>query len=114
VSDDQDDFNRADEVDDDDYDDDVDDGDDPNRVREVAPTAQSVLEYLVTSIVEVPEEVEIEIDEGGRTPLLEVRVADGDMGRVIGRRGRVATAIRTVVRAAAAKDGDDVGVEFVD
>ena len=45
---------------------------------------------------------------------LEVRVGADDMGRVIGKRGRVAKAIRTVVRAAAARDGVDVDVEFVD
>ena len=45
---------------------------------------------------------------------LEVQVADDDMGRVIGKRGRVANAIRTVVRAAAARDGVEVDVEFVD
>ena len=45
---------------------------------------------------------------------LNVTVAPGDMGRVIGKRGRVATAIRTVVRAAAVRDGVEVDVEFVD
>ena len=45
---------------------------------------------------------------------LEVQVGDDDMGRVIGKRGRVANSIRTVVRAAAARDGVEVDVEFVD
>ena len=44
----------------------------------------------------------------------DVRVGDGDMGRVIGKRGRTAHAIRALVRAAAAKDGTSVDVEFVD
>jgi len=43
-----------------------------------------------------------------------VRVADGDLGRVIGRRGRTAASIRTVVRAAATRDGADVDVDFLD
>ena len=43
-----------------------------------------------------------------------MHVGDGDMGRVIGKRGRVAKSIRTVVRAAAVRDGVDVEVEFVD
>ena len=48
------------------------------------------------------------------TVSLEVQVADDDMGRVIGKRGRVANSIRTVVRAAAARDGVEVDVEFVE
>ena len=54
------------------------------------------------------------VDELGRPVTLEVHVSEGDMGRVIGKRGRVANAIRTVVRAAAARDGVDVDIEFVD
>ena len=46
--------------------------------------------------------------------LIEVRVAPGDMGRVIGKRGRIAQSIRTVVRAAAVRDGVEVDVDFVD
>jgi predicted RNA-binding protein YlqC (UPF0109 family) len=45
---------------------------------------------------------------------LEVKVGPGDLGRVIGRRGRTAQSIRTLVRAAAAKDGREVDVDFVD
>ncbi len=78
-----------------------------------AATARAVLEYLVEQLVDDPDSVSIEVDEG-RTVALRVRVAPDDMGRVIGRRGRVATAIRTVVRAAATKDGLTADVEFVD
>ncbi len=46
--------------------------------------------------------------------LIEVHVAPGDMGRVIGKRGRIAQSIRTVVRAAAVRDGAEVDVDFVD
>ena len=53
-------------------------------------------------------------EEGRRGLALNVRVGPGDMGRVIGKRGRVAQSIRTVVRAAAVKDGVSVDVEFVD
>ncbi len=93
-------------------DDDVADNDDPNRVT--AATARAVLTYLVRSLVDDPDSVEVEVDEGGRRPALNVHVAPGDMGRVIGKRGRVAQSIRTVVRAAAARDGVEVEVEFVD
>jgi predicted RNA-binding protein YlqC (UPF0109 family) len=78
------------------------------------PTAQAVLEHLVGSLVEDREAVRIEVSQGRSLPRLTVRVGPTDMGRVIGKRGRVAQAIRTVVRAAAARDGTDVEVEFED
>lgn len=90
--------------------DDAVDTDDADR----AATAADVLEYVVRSLVEDPDAVEIQVDDRGRRTRLDVRVGDGDMGRVIGKRGRVANAIRTVVRAAAARDGVEVDVEFVD
>jgi predicted RNA-binding protein YlqC (UPF0109 family) len=78
------------------------------------PTAQAVLEHLVGSLVEDRGAVRIEVSHGRSLPRLTVRVGPTDMGRVIGKRGRVAQAIRTVVRAAAARDGTDVEVEFED
>ena len=77
-------------------------------------TATTVLGYIVRQLVEDPDAVEIELDERGRRAVLNVHVGEGDMGRVIGKRGRVAQSIRTVVRAAAARDGGDVEVEFLD
>jgi len=79
-----------------------------------APTAQAVLRYVVSALVEDDEAVRVDIDDSKRTLQLEVRVGPDDMGRVIGRRGRVANAIRTLTRAAAARDGVDVDIEFVD
>ena len=78
------------------------------------PTARNVLEYLVKSVVENPDDVEVEVVERQGSVTLEVTVPEGDMGRVIGRRGRVANSIRTLVRAAASKDGSPIDVEFVD
>ncbi|HEY7071636.1 MAG TPA: KH domain-containing protein [Acidimicrobiales bacterium] len=78
------------------------------------PTARAVLEHLVGSLVEDRDAVRIEQTQGRSLPRLTVRVGPTDMGRVIGKRGRVAQAIRTVVRAAAARDGTDVEVEFED
>jgi predicted RNA-binding protein YlqC (UPF0109 family) len=90
------------------------DDDDAEAGGEVAPTATSVLDLLVTSLVDDPDAVRIDaIEQRGRVRL-EVRVGPDDMGRVIGKRGRVANAIRTVVRAAAVRDGVDVDVEFED
>ena len=79
-----------------------------------APTAAAVLEHIVRSIVDVPDQVRVEAVEDDDQVVLEVRVADGDLGRVIGRRGRTAASIRTVVRAAATHDGADVDVDFLD
>ena len=78
-----------------------------------AKTAEGVLEYLIKSIVEEPDEVRIETS-GEERCTFSVTVADGDMGRVIGRRGRVAHAIRTIVRAAAVRDETEIDVDFVD
>jgi len=101
------------EADDDEDDDDDADGD-VNTKNEVAANATSVLEYLVRAVVDDPDSVEVQLDEGGRRPTLNVTVAPGDMGRVIGKRGRVATAIRTVTRAAAVRDDVEVDIEFLD
>lgn len=80
-----------------------------------APNAVSVLTYVVKQVVDNPDEVSVTTSEGRRGTLqLDVRVADGDMGRVIGKRGRIAQSIRTVVRAAAVKDDAQVDIEFVD
>lgn len=85
---------------------------DPNQVP--APTATAVLDHLVRSIVDDPEAVRVEAVEGRQRLKLEVSVAPGDLGRVIGRRGRTAQSIRTLTRAAASRDDVDVDVDFVD
>jgi predicted RNA-binding protein YlqC (UPF0109 family) len=77
-------------------------------------TAKAVLEYVVSALVEDEDAVRVDVDDSKRTLQLEVRVGPDDMGRVIGRRGRVANAIRTLTRAAAARDGVEIDVEFVD
>jgi predicted RNA-binding protein YlqC (UPF0109 family) len=85
-----------------------------NEPTEELPTAQAVLSHVVSSLVDDPDAVRIHVGEGRYVPRLTVRVGPSDMGRVIGKRGRVAQAIRTVVRAAAVRDGTDVEVEFED
>ena len=81
---------------------------------DLAPEAQDLLRHVVSSIVENPDAVSIEVSQDDDTIRFDVSVGDGDMGRVIGKRGRTAHAIRALVRAAAAKDGTAVDVEFVD
>ncbi len=83
-----------------------------NELR--APTAGAVLSHIVRSIVDDPEAVTVEESSIGHRTRLDVRVGPGDLGRVIGRRGRTAASVRTVTRAAAAKDGVEVDIEFLD
>jgi predicted RNA-binding protein YlqC (UPF0109 family) len=76
---------------------------------------ERVVEYLTKEIVEDPEAVTVTIVEDGPEDVTaEVRAAKPDMGRVIGRRGRVAKAIRTVAQAAADEEGLQARVEFID
>lgn len=103
-----DDINEINDADDDDVDVEV----DANTIP--AATARDVCEYLVKAVVEDPDGVEVDVNNRGRGATIEVRVSSGDMGRVIGKRGRIAQSIRTVVRAAAARDGVSVDVDFVE
>jgi predicted RNA-binding protein YlqC (UPF0109 family) len=111
-----DDFEDDDELDDNnELGDDSDDGDDADDVNRIpAATARAVLDYLVRALVDDPDSVEVDAVEGRRGVSLRVSVAPGDMGRVIGKRGRTANAVRTVTRAAAVRDGVEVDVDFVD
>jgi predicted RNA-binding protein YlqC (UPF0109 family) len=76
---------------------------------------KELLEYLARGLVERPDEVHVnEVEEGDGTIVLELSVAEGDYGNVIGRGGRTASALRTVVKAAAVKDKRRVFVDIVD
>ena len=88
--------------------------DDVNGNRVAGTVPRAVLEYLARSIVDDPDAVVVEAEEGPGSLALRLHVAPDDMGRVIGRRGRVAQAIRTVVRAAGAKEGLEADVDIVD
>ncbi|ORC22176.1 MULTISPECIES: RNA-binding protein [Rothia] len=70
------------------------------------------LEHLVRGIVDHPEDVKVRSKDGRRGETLEVRVNPDDLGRVIGRSGRTAQSIRTVVNAI--NDGDHVRVDVID
>lgn len=83
-----------------------------NRIE--GGTARAVLTYIVREIASDPDGVIVEADDSGRGLRLRVHVAPDDMGRMIGRRGRVAQAIRTLVRVAGSRDGTDTNVDFVD
>lgn len=75
---------------------------------------EKVLTYVASQLVDNPEDVSIESDESEGSVDLRLTVGKDDMGRVIGRRGRNAQAIRTVVRAAGARAGVDASVDIVD
>lgn len=76
---------------------------------------KNVLTYVVGQIVDDPSQVQVSIIEQGPDDVLaEVRTGPGDMGRVIGRRGRTARSIRTVAQAAADEEGINASVEFED
>jgi len=80
-----------------------------------AEAAVAVCDYIVKQIVDAPDAVSVQSSDDDGVLRIEVSVGEGDMGRVIGRRGRVAGAIRTVVRAAGVDDDlPMVEVEFVD
>ena len=83
---------------------------DPNE----SSTAQAVLDYLARTLVDEPDAVEISQSQWRQRVSLNLSVAPNDMGKVIGRKGRTAQAIRTVVRAAGARDGLDTFVDIVD
>ena len=74
---------------------------------------KELVEVIAKALVDHPEEVSINEKKEGRTTVLELHVADGDMGKVIGKQGRIAKAIRSVVKAAAAKEDKRVVVAIV-
>jgi hypothetical protein len=74
---------------------------------------KELLEYLAKSLVDNPDEVQVKLLEAEKTVVLELRVSPEDMGKIIGKQGRIAQAIRTVIRAAAVKEGKRVVVEII-
>ncbi|MBC7341753.1 MAG: KH domain-containing protein [Clostridia bacterium] len=74
---------------------------------------QELLKFLASALVDHPEAVEVKEVQGERSVILELRVAPEDMGKVIGKQGRIANALRTVIKAAGARDGKKVVVEIV-
>ncbi len=76
---------------------------------------EKVVSYVVSQIVDHPDEVDVTlVEEGPEDVVIEVRTVKADMGRVIGRRGRVARAVRALAKAAGDEEGLHAGVEFID
>ncbi len=74
---------------------------------------KELVEYIAKSLVDNPEAVDVTEVDGDRSIVLELRVAPEDMGKVIGKQGRIAKAIRTVTKAVATREGKKVIVEII-
>jgi predicted RNA-binding protein YlqC (UPF0109 family) len=72
------------------------------------------LELIITRLVSEPSEVSISEKDGEKDITFEVKVKETDMGKVIGKEGRIAKAIRTIMKSIAAKEGKRVNIEFID
>lgn len=74
---------------------------------------KELVEYIVTSLVDNPDQVSVSETDDRNTIVLEIRVASSDMGRVIGKGGKVVNSIRTLVQVLAAKQGKRVSLEVL-
>ena len=74
---------------------------------------KALVEVITKALVDDPDSVVVTEKMEGKTIVIEVRVADSDMGKVIGKQGRIAKAIRSVVKAASSKDNKIVDVEII-
>jgi predicted RNA-binding protein YlqC (UPF0109 family) len=74
---------------------------------------KELVEYIVRSLVDYPEQVDVNETSGSSVIILEISVGSSDIGKVIGKEGRIANAIRTIVKAAAAKSDKKVTVEIL-
>ncbi len=75
---------------------------------------KDLVEYIVKSLVDQPDEVSVNVVEGEQSTILELRVASDDVGKVIGKQGRIANAIRVILSASATKGGKRVQLEILD
>jgi uncharacterized protein len=76
-------------------------------------SAVELVEFVAKSLVDEPDEVKVELIEDGDERVIELRVAENDMGKVIGRNGSVAKAMRTLLKVVAAREGEAVSLEIV-
>ncbi len=72
-----------------------------------------LVEFIAKALVDYPDQVSVNEVEGSQSVIIELKVAQEDMGKIIGKQGRIAKAIRTVVKAAAIKDNKRVVVEII-
>ncbi len=74
---------------------------------------KELVEYIAKSLVDAPEQVRVTQVEGEQSVILELSVARDDMGKIIGKEGRIANAIRTLVKVAAAREGKGAVLEII-
>lgn len=87
----------------------------PARSLESGVSVKDLIEYIARSLVDTPEQVEVNQARGGAGSVrLELRVAREDMGRVIGKSGRVANAMRTLLRVVAAREGRQITLDVIE
>jgi predicted RNA-binding protein YlqC (UPF0109 family) len=75
---------------------------------------KDLIEYLAKSLVDDPAQVQVNVVEGEKSTILELKVAESDIGKVIGKHGRIAKAIRTVLQASSARTGKHTVLEILD
>lgn len=75
---------------------------------------KDLLEYIAKALVDKPDEVSVNVVEGDRSLILQLKVSPEDVGKVIGKQGRIAQALRTLIRATAVKQGKRAIVEILD
>jgi predicted RNA-binding protein YlqC (UPF0109 family) len=75
---------------------------------------KQLIEYIAKALVDKPTEVEVREVEGEKTMVYELRVGDGDLGKVIGKNGQTARSIRTILNAASAKQGKRAVLEILE
>ena len=75
---------------------------------------KELVEFVVKSLVDAPDEVSVNVIEGEKSTILELKVAQVDVGKVIGKQGRIAKAIRTILSASATRDGKRATLEILD
>jgi predicted RNA-binding protein YlqC (UPF0109 family) len=76
-------------------------------------SAESLIEYVARSLVDDPDAVSVELHDEPDGRVIELHVAEGDMGKVIGRNGSVAKAMRTLLKVVAVREGEPVSLEIV-
>jgi len=75
---------------------------------------KDLIEYIAKSLVDDPSQVQVNMIEGEKSTILELKVGESDIGKVIGKHGRIAKSIRTVLQAASAKTGKHTVLEILD
>jgi predicted RNA-binding protein YlqC (UPF0109 family) len=84
------------------------------NIRKESIVEKELVEYIAKALVDNPDGVNVNVIEGEKSTILELKVSDGDIGKVIGKHGRLAKAIRTILSAAATKKEKRVVLEILD